>query len=124
MANVKLFTLRASAETTEADTEVGDWVDVDAFHELMLALNVTVFASRVDETLDVTVERYSPTTTGYVTVATFTQIATTGAHTEEKLIHMSVSPYIFGGKIRARCITAGTWSSKSITFEVKGYAKA
>jgi len=123
MANVKLFTLRASAATTAAGTEVGDWVDVDAFHELYLALNVTAFASRADETLDVTVERYSPITTGYVTVATFTQIAATGADEEEKLIHIAVSPYVFGGKIRARCITAGTWSSKSITFEVKGYSK-
>ena len=124
MANVKLFTLRASAATTAAGTEVGDWVDVDAFHELYLVLNVSAFASRVDETLDVTIERQSPKTTGYVTVATFTQIATAAAAEEEKLIHMAVSPYVFGGRIRARCVTAGTWSSKSITFEVKGYAKA
>lgn len=124
MANVKLFTLRASAATTAAGTEVGDWIDVDGFHELYLALNVSAFASRVDETLVVTVERWSPITTGYVTVATFTTIETTGAHEEEKLINIATSPYVFGGKIRARCVTAGTWSSKSITFEVKGYAKA
>jgi hypothetical protein len=114
----KSFILRASAASTAADTEVGDWVDVSDCNELIVALNVTVFAARADETLDVTIERWSPTTTGYTTIATFTQIATTGAHTEEKTVTS-----LIGGKIRARCVIAGTFSSKSITFDVKGYAK-
>jgi len=119
MANVKLFTLHALAATTAAETAVGDWIDVDGFNELYLALNVTIFASVAgSETLTVTIERQNPTTTGYVTIATFTQITTTGAHDEEKLVASFI-----GGRIRARMITAGTWSSKSITFEVKGYAK-
>ena len=119
----KNVTLRTSAATTTAKTEVGDWVDVDQFNELVVALNVTVFAARADETLDVTIERWSPNTNGYTTIATFTQIATAAAASEEKVINSGTSPYVFGGRIRARCITAGTWSSKSITFEVKMYAK-
>lgn len=123
MANGKLITFFNSS-ITAAGTTVTDWVDVDSFKELFVALNVTAFAARADETLDVTIERYSPLTTGYVTVATFTQIASTGTSEEEEVVNPGVSPYVFGGKIRARIVTAGTWSSKSITFNVKGYVKA
>jgi hypothetical protein len=123
MAYGKVATLRTSAETTTAAIEVGDWVDCDEFNEAVFVLNVSAFAARVDETLDVIIERWSPITAGYTTVAAFTQIATTGAHSEEKLVNGSISPYMFGGRVRARCTTAGTWSSKSITFEVKAYFK-
>jgi hypothetical protein len=126
MGNIfgKIATLRSSAEITAAGVEVGSWCDCDQFHEVIFALNVTAFAARNNETLDVIIERWSPNTNGYTTVVAFTQIAGTGAASEEKLVHMSVSPYIFGGRVRARCTTAGNWSSKSITYEVKAYFKA
>jgi len=120
-AQMKRFTLRASAATTSAETTVGSWLDVSGFNELYLALNVTAFAARANETLDVTVERKNLTTTGYATIATFTQIATTGAHDEEKTVNFTTG--LIGGKIRVRCITGGTWSTKTMTFEVVGEAK-
>jgi len=119
---VKTAILRPLAETTSAGTEVGDWHDCDGFNQLIVALNVTAFPSRVDETLVVTVERWSPTTTGYTTLVTFTTINTTGEHTEEK-IFVDGTTNVLGGRMRARCVTAGTWASKSITFEVKAYLK-
>jgi hypothetical protein len=82
-------------------------------------LNVTAFAARVDETLVVTIERWTPSTTGYTTIATFTTINATGTHDEEKTVTS-----LIGGRIRYRAVTAGTWSSKSITFDVKGYGKS
>lgn len=113
------FELRASAETTTATTEVGEWFEVADFNELYAWLDVSAFAARSDETLDVTIEREADNAAGYVTLLTFTQIATTGAHTEEKS-----ATSLIGGRIRMRAVTAGTWSSKSITFAVHAYAKS
>lgn len=109
---------RVSAAMTAAGTALSDWFDVSDYRELVAWLDVTAFASRDNETLDVTIEREAQNTAGYVTIATFTQVATTGAKSEEK----SVTSLI-GGRIRARMVTAGTWSSKSITFSVLGQAK-
>ncbi len=118
---IKRFTLRASAAVTEATTITGDWVDVAAFNELYLALNVTAFAARSNETLTVTVERKNLTTTGYANIASFTVINSTGAADEEKTVIFTAG--LIGGQIRFRAVTAGTWSSKSITYEVVGEAK-
>jgi hypothetical protein len=111
---VRNVTLLPSAAVTAAATVVGDWVDVDNEREITAWLDVTAFAARADETLDVTIEREAQNTAGYTTLLTFTQVATTGAKTEEK-----TAVALLGGRIRYRRITAGTWSSKSITFSVK-----
>jgi hypothetical protein len=108
----------ASTAYTAAEIVVSDWVDVGEYSEGYFWLDVTVFAARADETLDVVIERYAGNTAGYTTIATFTQVATTGAKTEEELVTASM-----GGRIRARATVAGTFSSKSITFSVKGEVK-
>lgn len=119
MANYFRKILRASAAVTAAGTEVGDWVDVDDYNELYFWLDVTVFASRSDETLDVTIEREANNTAGYVTIETFTQVASAAASSEEE-----TTTSLCGGRIRYRAITAGTWSSKSITYSIKMAAKS
>jgi len=119
MAYVKYITFRSSAASTAADAELlSDWVDVDDFNELVAWLDVTAFASRADETLNVSVERWSGNTAGYTTLFSFTEIATTGAHSEEK----QLGTYL-GGKIRMRAVLAGTWSSKSITWSCTAQVK-
>jgi len=116
---VKRWAARVSTAVTAAVTAVTDWVDVDEFNELYAWLDVTAFAARADETLVVTIERQADNTAGYTTLATFTTINSTGAASEEKTVTS-----LLGGKVRARIVTAGTWSSKSITFSVKLMAKS
>ena len=116
--DVVQYTLLPSTAYTTAKTVVGDWVDLGPRTELVGWLNVTAFAARANETLDVVIERWSGTTLGYTTVLSFTQIATTGAHTEEKT---AVS--LIGTRVRYRATTAGTWSTKSITFDIGIQAK-
>lgn len=118
MSNYFRKILRASAAVTTAKTEVGDWVDVDDYNELYFWLDVTVFDSRSNETLDVTIEREANNTAGYVTIETFTQIATAAASSAEQ-----TTTSLCGGRIRYRAITAGTWSTKSITYSIKMAAK-
>ena len=117
-ANTFRAVMRASAAVTEAKTEVGDWIDVGDFNELYLWLDVTAFAARADETLDVTIERQADNTAGYVLIETFSQIASTGAASAEQS-----TTSLIGGRIRYRAITAGTWSSKSLTYSIKMQAK-
>jgi len=116
---VKLVDLLPSTTVTSATTIVGEWFEADAFNELIAALNVTAFASRVDETLTVTIERWSPKTSGWTTIMSFAVINTTGAQEEEKTLGT-----FLGGRIRARAVTAGTWSAKSITFNVRALLKS
>lgn len=116
---VKRVTLLASVARTAAATILSDWVDVDEFNELIAWFDVTSFAARADETIDVTIERQADNTAGYTTIATFTQKTGTGASSEEETVTS-----LIGGKIRARAVLAGTWSSKSITFSVKMMAKS
>jgi hypothetical protein len=105
---------------TAADAALlSDWVDVDEYNELYAWFDVTAFAARADEAVDVTIERQADNTAGYVTIATFTQKASTGTSSEEETVTS-----LIGGKIRARAVIAGTWSSKSITFSVKMMAKS
>jgi hypothetical protein len=106
--------MRASGASVAADTLVGDWIDVDSYNELYAWLDVTAFAAWANETLDVTIERQADNTAGYVTIATFTQIASTGAASEEETVTTKI-----GGRIRYRAILAGTWSSKSLTWSLK-----
>jgi hypothetical protein len=117
--NVKRVILLPSVARIAADAALlSDWVDVDEFTELMVWFDVTAFAARADETIDITIERQADNTAGYTTIATFTQKASTGASSEEETVTS-----LIGGKIRARAVIAGTWSSKSITFSVKMMAK-
>jgi hypothetical protein len=119
---LKRITFKASGAVTAAATVTTDWVDVGSFNEGYFWLNVTAFASRVDETLDVTIERKADgLATGYVTIATFTQVATAAATAEEETVTAATG--LLGGKIRARYITGGTWSSKSMTFSIIGEVK-
>lgn len=111
-------TLRASAATTTATTVTGDWVDVSEYNELIAWLDVTAFASRVDETLTVYIDRQADNTAGYTQLLSFTVVNSTGAQSQEVKANE-----LIGGKIRYRAVTAGTWSSKSITYSVKMYAK-
>lgn len=117
-AQAKHIVFKSSGAVTSAATATTSWVDVSGFNEGLFWLDVTVFASRADETLTVTIERQTPTATGYATIATFTVVNSTGAQEEEENVTS-----LLGGKIRARYITAGTWSSKSITFSIKGEVK-
>ena len=120
MSYVKHFTLFASAAHTAADTgTVSDWVDVDDCNELLVWLDITAFAARADETLVLTIERWAPNTAGYTTIMTFDTIVATGAASVE-----NYEDCFLGGKIRARIVLAGTWSSKSITFSVTAQAKS
>lgn len=117
--NVKRVILLPSVARIAANPALlSDWVDVDEFTELYTWFDVTAFAARADETVDVTIERQADNTAGYVTIASFTQKASTGAASEEETVTS-----LIGGKIRARAVIAGTWSSKSITFSVKMMAK-
>lgn len=117
--NVKRVILLPLVARTAADAALlSDWVDVDEFNELMAWFDVTAFAARDDETVDVTIERQADNTLGYTTIATFTQKASTGASSEEETVTS-----LIGGKIRARAVIAGTWDTKSITFSVKMMAK-
>ena len=118
MQQMKKIIFKSSGAVTAAATATTSWVDVGSFNEGYFWLDVTAFAARVDETLDVTIERFAENTAGYTTIATFTQVATTGAKTEEELVTASL-----GGKIRARYITGGTWSSKTMTFSITGHVK-
>jgi hypothetical protein len=118
MSEVQILNFYPSAEVTSAGTIVTDWIDTQDYTELYAWLDVTAFAARSNETLIVTIERQALNTLGYTTVLTFTTINSTGAHSEEK-----TTSDLLGGKLRARIVTAGTWSSKSITFSVKGYVK-
>ena len=120
MSNVKYITFQKSAEFTAADAELlSDWVDVDGYNELIAWLDVSAFAARNNETLVVTIERWAGNAAGYTTIATFTTIETTGAHTEEE----QVATYL-GGKIRMRAVLAGTWSSKSMTWSCTAQVKS
>ncbi|MCK7532365.1 MAG: hypothetical protein MZV63_15695 [Marinilabiliales bacterium] len=115
--------LRASSAVTAAATEVGDWVDVDEYSTVMVWLNVTTFASRNDETLVVTIEREAGNIDGYTTIATFETINSTvsgsnGPGSEEIIVDFEL-----GGRIRYRAVTAGTWSSKSMTYNIQMHAK-
>ena len=112
------FILRPSEATTTAKTEVGDWFDISDYSELYAWLNVTAFAARVDETLTVTIEREADNTAGYTTILAFDVINVTGAQSQEALALLFI-----GGRIRVRCVTAGTWTAKSITYSVKCYVK-
>jgi hypothetical protein len=119
MSYVKHFTLLASAAYTAADTELlSEWVDVDDMNELLVWLNITAFSARSDETLVLTIERWALNTAGYTTIMTFDTINTTGAQSVELY-----EDCFLGGKIRARVVLAGTWSSKSMTFSVTAQAK-
>jgi len=102
-----------------AQTVLSDWMDVDEFTELIGWFNVTAFASRADETAIVTIEREADNTNGYTTIITFTTKDSTGAVSEEKS-----ATSLIGGRIRARLVLAGTWSTKSITLSVKVQAKS
>ena len=119
MANTFRATMRASAASIAAETIVGDWIDIGDYNELYFWLDVTVFAARADETLDVTIERQADNTAGYVTIETFTQIATAAASSAEQ-----TTTSLCGGRIRYRAILAGTWSSKSMTWSLKMAAKS
>lgn len=118
---MKRIEFKASGAVIAAATAVTDWVDVSSFNEGYFWLNVTVFASRANETLNVTIERKNNTTTGYSTIATFTEIATAAIADEEKTVTAATG--LMGGKIRARYVTAGTWSSKTMTFDIQGEVK-
>jgi len=110
--------LYPSTELTAAQTLVGEWVDVDRYTELIAWLNVTAFAAWADETLIVTIEREARNTLGYVPVLTFTTVASTGAKSEEKS-----ATSLIGNRIRYRIVTAGTWTAKSVTFNIGLMAK-
>jgi hypothetical protein len=112
-------TILPSTTVTTAKTVVGPWIDVDQYQELYGWLNVTAFASRANETLTVTIERWADNDVGYTNVLAFTAISGTGAASEEKT---AVS--LLGGRVRYRYVTGGTWSSKSITFNIGLMAKA
>jgi len=116
---VKRVTLLSGARTAANAGLLSEWVDADEYNELYAWLDVTAFAARADETLVVTIERQADNTAGYTTIATFTTINSTGTATEEEAVVASI-----GGKIRARAVLAGTWSSKSITFTVKVMLKS
>jgi len=119
---IKRIIFKSSGAVTEAADTTTDWIDVSGFNEGYFWLNVTAFAARADETLDVTIERKAEgLATGYVTIQTFTQIAATGADEEEKT--QTAATGLLGGKIRARYVTAGTWEDKSITFSITGEVK-
>jgi hypothetical protein len=124
MANTYKVSMRDSAATTTAKTEVGDWIDVGDYNEAYVWLNVTAFASVADETLTVTLEREAGNTAGYSTIATFKVISTStegdyGPGSEELTLDFEL-----GGRVRYRAVTAGTWSSKSITYNIQMYAKS
>lgn len=117
MEQLKRIIFKASGAMTTPATVTTDWVEIGSFNEGYFWLDVTAFASRTNEVLDVTIERFAGNTAGYTTIATFTQIATTGAHSEEKLVVASL-----GGKIRARYIKGGA-ASASMTFSITGEVK-
>lgn len=116
--DIQLHIPVASTEITSAATVTTDWIDVGDKNELLAWLNVTAFAARADETLVVTIERWAGNTTGYTTIATFTTINSTGASEEEENVTS-----LIGGRIRVRYVSAGTWDSKSLTFNVQIQAK-
>jgi len=118
MANTFRATMRSEAATIAAETVVGDWIDIGDYTELYFWLECTAFAARANETLDVTIERQADNAAGYTTIETFTQIATTGTHSEEQ-----TTTSLTGGRVRYRAISAGTWSSKSLTWYLKMMAK-
>ena len=121
-SDMKRIVFKSSGAVTSAATVTTDWVDVSGYSEGYFWLAVTVFASRDDETLNLTIERKAEgLTTGYVTIATFTEVATAAATEEEESVIAATG--LLGGKIRARYTTAGTWSSKSITFSIIGEVK-
>jgi hypothetical protein len=120
--HAKKIVFKSSGAVTAAATATTDWVDVSQFNEGYFWLDVTAFAARVDETLVVTIEReVTGTATGYITIATFTTVNSTGAQDEEKTLTAATG--LLGGRIRARYVTAGTWTAKSITFAITGYVK-
>jgi hypothetical protein len=89
----------------------------------MVWLNVTTFAARADETLIVSIERESGNIDGYTTIATFETINSTvaganGPGSEEIIVDFEI-----GGRIRYRAVTAGTWSSKTMTYNIQMHAK-
>ena len=121
-AEIKKLAFKSSGAVTSAATTTTSWIDVGGFNEGYFWLDVTAFAARVDETLVVTIEReVTGTATGYITIATFTTVNSTGAQDEEKTLTAATG--LLGGRIRARYVTAGTWSSKSITFSITGMVK-
>jgi len=122
LTGLKRIVFKSSGAVTSAATTTTSWVDVGQFNEGYFWLNVTAFAARVDETLIVTIERkVEGTATGYITIATFTTVNSTGAADEEETLTATTG--LLGGRIRARYVTAGTWSSKSITFSITGEVK-
>lgn len=116
---IQRWTGIASTTVTSATTNTSDWVDVDEYSELYAWLEVTAFESRADETLQVYIERQADNAAGYTTLLTFTLVNTTGAKSEEK-----TATSLIGGKVRVKAVTAGTWSSKSLTYYVKLMAKS
>jgi len=116
--------LPSVARTAANPALLSDWVDVDQYNELYAWLNVTAFAARADETLIVTIERQADNAAGYTTIATFTTINSTSAGSGGPGSEEETVASLIAGKIRARAVIAGTWSSKSITFDVKMMAKS
>jgi hypothetical protein len=114
MINEKLL---ASTQILTAGTLVGPWRDVDFYKELAAWINVTAFVSRDDETVDVTIERWSGNTAGYTTLLTFTQA--TAVTSEEK-----TAVALIGGRLRYRVVAAGTFAEgTSVTLNIGIQAK-
>lgn len=106
-------------DSNGADTYYGDWIDGGWANELDALLIVSAVANRVNETINVTVEREFPP--GDVeTLLTFTEFAAQAAgHQQAK----QANTYL-GLRWRVKYVAAGTFAEgTSITLVVKGLAK-
>lgn len=94
---------------------LSDWLDVSEYNELISWLDVT-FTSRVNETIDCTIQRQADNAVGYVTIETFDQKTATGSEEE-------TTTSLIGGKVRAKVVAAGTFgvgTTAAVTVKVQG----
>lgn len=113
----KQLTIQESARKQTAATAYTSTFDVSYFVEMILTLAITAQGTYTDETLDVTIQGQDPLG-NWFTLAQFTQVGNV----------VSSVPYTealklnnFGGKIRAKIVTAGT--AVDFTMSLSGYAK-
>jgi len=97
-----------------AGTYYSDWIDVSHYNEIEAYVQMSDTANRVDETVDITVEKYAPI--GNVTTCTFTQLTADGTERKEDTAYI-------GGRVRFKIVLAGTFTNFTTRIRTWLYAK-
>ena len=116
---------------TAADTTYSPWFDISFANELYAYVDTSESGTASDETLDITVERYTPyRTASHITVLTFTQITFADLTvTEEKYGNTPNdggapgAANKLGMRVRFKYVSAATTWATTVTVYSTLYAK-